>query len=70
MPAKRLSMRKIRDVIRLKFGCRMSERQIACRLGLARSTVADYLTRVRQAGLSWPQSCASTVRPHGAAAHL
>ena len=54
MPAKRLSMRKIRDVIRLKFGCRMSERQIACRLGLARSTVADYLTRVRQAGLAWP----------------
>jgi len=28
MPAERLSMRKIRDVLRLRFGSRLSEREI------------------------------------------
>jgi hypothetical protein len=35
----RLSVRKIRDVLRLKTEARLSDRQIAAVLGLARSTV-------------------------------
>ena len=56
MPALRLSMRQIRELFRLKFGSLLptSDRQIAAQLGVARSTVAEYLERARAAGLSWP----------------
>ena len=54
MPAERLTMRKIREVFRLKFDCELSNRQIAKSCAIARSTVADYLFRLQQAGLSWP----------------
>jgi len=47
-------MRKIREVFRLKFDCGLSNRQIAKSCAIARSTVADYLFRLQQAGLSWP----------------
>jgi transposase len=49
----RLSVRKIRDVLRLKNEARLSDRQIAV-LGSARSTVQECLKRARLAGLSWP----------------
>ena len=54
MPAKRISMRKIRDVLRLHGHAHLSRRQIARSLGLAHSTVCDYLYRAQAAGLSWP----------------
>ena len=47
-------MRKIRDVLRLKLGQGVSERQIAKAVGMARSTVADCLGRARVAGIGWP----------------
>lgn len=53
MPAKRLSMRKIRDVLRLRDSG-LSLRRIARSLGLGRSTVGDTLARASEAGLSWP----------------
>jgi hypothetical protein len=57
MPAKRLSMRRIRELLRLKFGGGdTSDRAIARQLGVARSTVQDYLARIETAGLSWPLS--------------
>ena len=54
MPAKRLSMRKIKEVLRLKWGQGLSNRQIAKACGIARPTVAEYLRRVAEAGLAWP----------------
>ena len=54
MARKRLSMRKIREVLRLRFDLRLSARQIAKSCNIARSTVSDYLFRARNAGLSWP----------------
>ncbi len=54
MPAKRLPMRQVRDVLRLKHACGMSERVIAEAFGLGRTTVGDYLRRARVAGLDWP----------------
>ena len=54
MPRERLSMRKIRDVLRLKWACHLSERQIAQSCVLARSTISDYLCRAKAAGLTWP----------------
>ncbi len=54
MPAQRLSMRRIRELLRLRFGAMASDRAIARELGVARSTVQDYLARAAAAGLSWP----------------
>lgn len=47
-------MRKIREVLRLKWENQVSERAIAVSCSIARSTVGDYLRRARTAGLSWP----------------
>lgn len=49
-------MRKINEVLRLRFELRRSHREIARSLGVASSTVAEYLRRFREAGLSWPLS--------------
>ena len=54
MPAERLTMRKIREVFRLKFDCDISNRQIAKSCNIGRSTIAEYLFRFQQAALSWP----------------
>ena len=47
-------MRRIRDVLRLKFGQGLSELAIAASLGLGKGSVGTYLRRAREAGLSWP----------------
>ena len=54
MPAKRLSMRKIKDVLRLCWGQGLSKRKAAGSCGVSRPTVDDYLRRAEAAGLSWP----------------
>ena len=54
MPAERLTMRKTKEVFRLKFDCQLSNRKIAKSCLIARSTVAEYLFRFQQAALSWP----------------
>jgi transposase len=52
MPGERLSMRKIREVLRL--GHRLPQRVVAQSLGLSQSSISGYLSRARRAGLSWP----------------
>ncbi len=47
-------MRRIREVMRLKFAQGLSERAIASSLGLGKGTAGTYLARVRRAGLAWP----------------
>jgi transposase len=47
-------MRKIKDVLRLKFETDLSKRQIARSCHISRPTVTEYLSRFAQAGLSWP----------------
>jgi len=54
MPAKRLSMRKIKEVLRLRGDKGLSDRQIARTCGISRPTVANYLRRAAAAGLAWP----------------
>jgi transposase len=54
MPTERLTMRRIRDVLRLKFGQGLSERAIAVSLGLGKGSVGTYVRRAGRAGLSWP----------------
>jgi transposase len=47
-------MRKVHDVLRLHFGLKMPQRQIARSIQVSQSTVSEYLTRFEQSGLSWP----------------
>jgi len=52
--AERLSMRKIKEVLRLKWEQGLTDRTIARSLSIARSTVGEYLRRARDGGLCWP----------------
>ena len=54
MAKARLSMRKIKETLRLSYQCGLSRRQVARSVRASRSTVADYLYRAEKAGLSWP----------------
>jgi transposase len=54
MPTGRLNMRRIRDLLRLKFGQGLSERDIAVSLGLSKGSVGAYIGRAQRAQLSWP----------------
>jgi transposase len=47
-------MRQVKEVLRLKWACGLSDRQIAHSLRISRPTVADYVRRAKDAGLSWP----------------
>jgi transposase len=47
-------MRKIKEVLRLRFEHQQSARQIAKSCGIARSTVKEYLDRVQKAAIPWP----------------
>lgn len=50
----RLSMRKIREVVRLCWHNGLSARQAAQSCGISRGTVKNILDRAQRAGLSWP----------------
>lgn len=50
----RLSMRKIKEFLRLTHHGGLSDRQVALSLDISRSTVKDYRARAQRAGLSWP----------------
>src|SRR5512143_3708103 len=54
MAARRLSMRKIKEVLRLHFEKGLSAREIARSLDVGRGTIQNYLHRAQQVGLSWP----------------
>ncbi len=47
-------MRKIREVLRLRYEVGLSARQIAASVQIARSSVGEYERRLAAAGLSWP----------------
>ena len=54
MAQERLTMRKIQEVLRLKWECGLSNRAIARSCSISHSTVGEYLRRAQEAGLSWP----------------
>jgi len=54
MSQERLTMRKIKEILRLKWDCQLSERTIARSCRISRSTVGDYVRRAEAAGLKWP----------------
>ena len=53
-------MRKIKEVLRLKYDCGISDREISRSCSISRSTVADYLRRATAAGLTWNEASVLT----------
>lgn len=54
MSQRRLSMRKIREILRLKWSLNLGLRQIARSCNLSHSTIGEYLARAQAAGITWP----------------
>ena len=54
MAAERLPMRKLRELLRLKYEARLPQRAIAQACGVGLGSVTAYLQRARAADLSWP----------------
>ena len=54
MPAERVSMRKIRDVLRLTHAMGMSRRPVGEATGIGKTAVGEYVRRAAVVGLSWP----------------
>lgn len=54
MPKERLSMRKIREILRLRHEGGLSHRAIGQSCGIGCTAAREYLLRAKAAGLSWP----------------
>jgi transposase len=54
MPQEALSMRKIREVLRLRYDLGLLQQEIARSCSICQSSVHRYLERAAAAGLSWP----------------
>lgn len=54
MSAKRISMRKLKELFRLKFDHGLSNRKVALACNTHHSVVSDYLVRFNLSGLKWP----------------
>ena len=50
----RLTMHKITENLRLKFGFDLSLRAVALPLNIGYGTEANYIKRAEEAGLDWP----------------
>ena len=54
MARRPVSMRKTKEILRLKHELGLTNRQIAASLHLSHTCVGQYLRRIRQAGIGWP----------------
>lgn len=54
MPNERLSVRKIREILRLKWELKLRNRQVSRSCSVSHNTVREYVFRATKAGLSWP----------------
>lgn len=54
MAQERLSVRKIKEVLRLKWACGLPNRAVAASCRISSSSVSEYVARAKAAGLSWP----------------
>ena len=54
MATKRLPMKKLREILKLKYETGLTHREIAKACSVGIGSVSLYVARVREAGLSWP----------------
>ena len=51
----RLSMRKLKELLQLRYELGLGQRQIARSCSIAQGTVSEYLKRAQAAGVTWPE---------------
>ena len=56
MTKRRISMRKIKEVLRLIKDCKVSQAQTAQICKISRASIQEYLMRFKASGLNWPLS--------------
>lgn len=54
MPAERISMRQITEVLRLKYEAGLSHERIALACGISKGAVSKYVSLARVQGVAWP----------------
>ncbi len=54
MAGMRMSMRKIREVLRLTHGLGLSVRQVREATGVGKTAVCEYVSRAKVVGITWP----------------
>jgi transposase len=54
MAGKRVSMRKIREVLRLTHELGLSVRQVSEATGVGKTAVSEYVARAKVIGITWP----------------
>jgi transposase len=54
MVTERLSMRKVREVLRLRHALRLSYREIGEATGVGKTAVGEYIRRAEVIGITWP----------------
>lgn len=54
MAQPRLSMRKIEEILRLKYEAGLTHRKIAAACGISAGSVSEYVARAKAARVSWP----------------
>ena len=55
MPAESISMRKLKEILRLKYEAKLSHRQIGSSLSVSPGTVSTYINRAKLMGIEeWP----------------
>src|SRR5947207_1764051 len=54
LPTKRSSMRKLKEVLRLRYELGLGQRQVARSCSIGQGTVYEYLKRAQVAGVTWP----------------
>src|SRR5271155_6255458 len=54
MARMRMSMRKIREVLRLTHELGLSVRQVREATGVGKTAVSEYVSRARVIGITWP----------------
>jgi len=57
MPKERVTMRKVREILRLVWSCSQSRTATAKSCGLSKTAVTDTVRRAMMAKLSWPLPC-------------
>ncbi len=54
MTTKKVTMQKIKDILRLKYGANLSIRQISRSLNISTGVISKYINRADAADLYWP----------------
>ena len=54
MPKMRVSMRKIREVLRLTHELGLSVRQVSMATGVGKTAVGEFVARAKVIGITWP----------------